>query len=220
MILGIAASQKADAQPIGGEKSACLFHESRFLTSWITPESLEVVQEYEQLTQGIASLEDRIMVCLRYVSDIPYTEFVRVETRVGGKKFTQNDAWLEPAQAIVAGVKLNCVNRSFLLASLLGQELPPNDNWVCIGNLLKDGQRGHAWNVIKFGGVEYLLESTSLSLKARFIPITNDLLYEDIVYLNSSEVRGIPGKIPPETFSACYHCIPFLQDYTNPDLCI
>jgi len=206
-------------QPIGGEHgSATLFGESKWLVEWITPNDLSVQEKYEQLTSGLSSLEDKIMACLRYVCDFPYTRFVKVETRVDGRRFVQNDAWLPPAQAMQTP-KINCANRTFLLASLLRQEMPPEDVWVVMGNLNVDGQDGHAWPMAKLYGQQYMLEPTNARVKARLIPIDLASMYEDVLYFNDLEVRAIPERKVREPFTACYYCLPFLSDYAAKELC-
>jgi hypothetical protein len=206
-------------QPIGGEHgSATLFGEPKWLVEWVTPRDLSVQEKYEQLTSGLSSLDDKIMACLRYVCEFPYTRFVRVETRVGGKTFVQNDAWLPPSQAMEAP-KINCANRAFILASLLRQELPADDVWVVMGNINVDGQDGHAWDMIKQYGQQYILDPTNRSINARPVPISWASSYEDVLYFNDFEVKAIPERRVREPFTACYYCIPFLNDYVDRELC-
>lgn len=206
-------------QPIGGEhSSATLFGESRWLTEWVTPDDLTIQEKYEQITAGLLSPEDKILACFKYVCDFPYTRFIRVETRVDGRRFVQNDAWLLPSQTISAP-KLNCANRALLLASLLRQEMPPDDVWVVMGNVNVDGQDGHAWNMVKLAGQEYLLEPTNARAKANLIPIDFASTYEDVLYFNDLEVKAIPERKVREPFSTCYYCLPFLSDYVNKELC-
>jgi len=51
-MLGIDYSQSTDNQPI----QASILKERRLLTSWITPDSLEVQNKYDQLTSGLSSV--------------------------------------------------------------------------------------------------------------------------------------------------------------------
>jgi len=213
-MLGIDYSQPTDDQPI----MASILNERRLLTSWSTPDSLEVQNKYEQLTKGLESTEDKVRACLRYVADIPYVQFVRVSTNVAGKTFVQNDCWLQPAEAIFSP-RLNCANKTYLLASLLRQELPAESVWACLGNLNTNGQAGHSWGYIRLDR-GYILETTNPKVKSKLIPIeTVGNLYEDIVYVNDAEVRAIPERKIREPFSSCYNCIPFLEDYLAREFC-
>lgn len=206
-------------QPVGGKHgSATLFGEDKWLAEWVTPNDLTIQERHERLTAGLSSLEDKLMACLKYVCSFPYTRFVRTETIVQGKRFIQNDAWLSPAQAMQTPA-INCANRAFLLASLLRQEMPSDDVWVVMGNINFDGQDGHAWNMVKLYGQQYLLEPTSSSAKATLIPIRLASHYEDVLYFNDSEVKTIPEREVREPFSACYYCLPFLVDYADKELC-
>jgi len=210
-----------DNQPIGGGHSAAatLFGEVKLLTSWIDPSSIDIQNKYKQLTRGLESTEDKIKACLGYVSAIPYTQFVRVSANVAGRRFVQPDAWLEPSQAIYAG-KLNCANKTYLLTSLLRQELPAENVWACLGNLNSDSQDGHAWTYVKLDA-DYILETTNPSVRDKLIPIeTVGNIYEDIVYVNDVSVRAIPERKIREPFSSCYNCLPFLVDYLDRGLCL
>lgn len=214
-MLGIDYSQPVDNQPI----LASIFNETRLLTSWITPDAIQIQNTYDKLINGLQSTEDKIKACLGYVSSFPYTRFVRAVANITGKTFVQNDCWLEPSQAIFSP-RLNCANRTFLLASLLRQELPAENVWACLGNLNTDGQEGHAFSYIRLNNKDYILETTNLKVRDKLIPIeTVGNLYEDVVYVSDKEVRAIPEKKVREPFSACYQCLPFLADYLDHNLC-
>lgn len=223
MMDGIAHAQVTTDQPVGGHgkgASATICGESRFLTSWVDPSSLEVQNKYDELTSGLRSLEDKIMACLDYVADFPYVLFVKAQMNIGGKVFVQNDTWLDPAEIIYAPA-INCANRAFLLASLLRQEMPIRDVHVVFGNINLDGQDGHAWNRIAFKGTEYMLEPTAPRGHIRFFPLNHvsGETYEDIIYFNDSEVRAIPNRALREPLSACWNCIQWLSDYISQNYC-
>lgn len=201
-------------QPIGGISGATLFHESRWLTEWVTPGNLEIQAEYERLTEGLTSNWDKVLACFNRVLDIPYTESIKIRVSVGDRTFVQKDAWLDPAQALMAP-KLNCANRSFLLASLLRQELSADKVWVVLGNLAIDGQGGHAW-VMYRNGKDYILETTSPRIRT---PIQNSKAHEGVVYFNDIEVRAVPELKIGEPFSKCW-CVPFLEDYLDKEECL
>ena len=213
MTTGIERAQAFDNQPIGGGGAATLFHESRWLTEWVAPNSLEVQAEYENLTKGLASDWDKILACFNRVLDIPYTSAVRIKVSVDGRTFVQEDAWLDPAQALMAP-KLNCSNRSFVLASLLRQEHTPEQVWVTLGNLKLDGLGGHAWVLLR-GNQDYIMETTSPRIRT---PITHSEAHEAVVFFNDREVRVVPGRQVTEPFSSCW-CIPFLEDYLDKRAC-
>jgi len=214
-MLGIDYSQSTDNQPI----QASILKERRLLTSWITPDSLEVQNKYDQLTSGLSSVEDKVKSCLRFASDIPYVQFVKVSANVAGKTFVQPDAWLSPSEAIFSP-RLNCANKTFLLTSLLRQELPAENVWACLGNLNSDHQDGHGWTYIRLSK-DYILETTNPGVRDKLIPIeTVGNLYEDVIYFNDVEVKAVPEKQVREPFSSCYRCLPFLQDYLARELCV
>lgn len=216
---GIEAAAKTTDQPIGGHSAATLLGETKLLTDWIDPDSVQIQNTYAELTKGLSSTEDKVLACLRYVASFPYTRFVRVNTNVAGRTFIQLDAWLTPAEAMYAP-KTNCANRTYLLASLLRQELPAENVWACLGNLNNDHQDGHAWTYVKLDR-NYILETTNPSVKNKLIPVEGvGNLYEDIVYVNDVEVRAVPERKIREPFSACYNCLPFLSDYLDRQLCL
>lgn len=199
-----------DDQPI----AASLFGEDRWLTDWVTPDSLEIQSQYEKLTEGLTSAWDKALACFNRVLDIPYTEAVRVRVSVDGKTFTQNDVWLEPGQALKADTHLNCANRAFLLASLLRRDYPANKVWTVFGNLRVNGLGGHAWVLLR-EQQDYILETTSPRIRT---PITNSDAHEGVIYFNDQEVRAVPGLELKQPFSKCW-CHPFLEDYLDAKQC-
>ena len=211
---GINYSQSTDDQPI----QASILKERRLLTSWITPDSLEVQNKYDQITSGLNSTEDKVKACLGFVSDIPYVQFVRVSANVAGKTFVQNDCWLLPESALHSP-KLNCANKTYLLASLLRQELPAESVWACLGNLNSDHQDGHAFAYARLEGKDYILETTNPKVRDRLIPIEAAGIYEDIIYFNDVGVRAVPERTIREPLSNCYNCEPFLVDYLAREFC-
>ena len=218
-MIGIEAAVPQDNQPIGGDNShsATAFGEVYKLTDYITPDNLDIQNKYDQLTSGLSSIEDKIITCLKYTANFPYVRFVKVVSNVAGRIRARSDVWLSPAQAMHAP-KLNCANRSFLLASLLRQELPPEQVWTVFGNLNNDHQDGHAWLMVKLHR-DYVLETTNPSVKAKLIPLEATPIYEDVIYFNDIGVKAIPDRAVREPFSACFNCIPWLGDYIDRELC-
>ncbi len=216
-MLGVSSAIPYDDQPIGGSGAATPLHETRLLTSWITPDNPDIQNKYDGLVNGLSSIEDKVIACLRFASSSPYVQFVKVTTNVAGRSFTQKDCWLSPAEAMQAP-KLNCANKSFLLASLLRQELPPEQVWTVLGNLNTDHQDGHAFVMVELDR-SYILEATNPSTKAMLIPLEAATMYEDVIYFNDSEVKVVPERALREPFSACWNCISWLGDYVNREFC-
>jgi hypothetical protein len=200
-------------QPIGGTGAATLFHESKWLSDWVDPSSLEIQAKYEEITQGLTNLWDKAIACFNYVLDIPYIPTVKTRLSIDGKTFVQEDAWLDPGQTIQAPA-LNCANRAFLLASLLRRQHSPNQVWVALGNLNIDGIGGHAWCIYR-GSEDYIFETTSPHIR---MPIITSKAHEGVIYFNDQEIRLVPGRGIKEPFSSCW-CVPFLEDYLNEKMC-
>ena len=208
----IAEAVPCEDQPIN---AATLMGENRYLTSWITPDSLQVQEKYAELVQGVSDQEQKILALWTYVKNIPYTHFVKTKISVDGKSFQQADTWLEPAQAMQAG-KLNCFNKSVLLASLLRQEFPTDSVWVCLNNVNVDGIDGHAVTYLKLDR-DYILETTNPGLQSPFILADNADIYEAVIWFNDQGVAYIPGLSLREPLGIC--CIRWLEDYLNERLC-
>jgi len=199
-----------DDQPISG---ATLFHEGRYLTSWITPGNLEVQRKYKALT-GNLSLKDKIISCWGYVAkQIRYRQFITSRVSVDGRTFVQKDAWLDPAQVIRAGVG-NCMNRSVLLTSLLRQALSSEQVYTVLGNITGDG---HAWVLVRLDQ-DYILETTSPNLSSCFIPASSVEAYEPVIFFQDKGVKYFPEKSLHEPFSNCF-CIHWLEQYLEGRAC-
>jgi hypothetical protein len=202
-------------QPISG---ATLFSEARFLTEFITPESLGVQQKYSELTRGLSSLQDKIQACWQYVArGLQYKPYLQVKTIVDGKTFIQNDCWLEPSEIIRVGVA-NCMNRSILLTSLLQQELPEQSVWCVLGNICNTHREGHAWCLVRPNGSDYILETTQPRISKAFVPLEKSEVYEAVVVTNGKEVRYFPGASLVEPLSYCY-CVRWLESYLQEKAC-
>ncbi len=199
-----------DDQPISG---ATLFHEGRYLTSWITPGNLEVQRKYKALTDNL-SLKDRIISCWGYVAkEIRYRYFITSRVSVDGRTFVQKDAWLDPGEVIQAGVA-NCMNRSVLLCSLLRQELSPSQVYVVLGNIQGEG---HAWVLVRLDQ-DYILETTSPHLPSCFIEASKAEIYDPVIYFNDRYIKYFPEKSIHEPFGSCF-CIPWLESYLEREAC-
>jgi len=210
---GISEAVICDDQPIN---HATLLNESKYLTSWVTPDSLEIQAKYAEITEGLTTLRDKIHACWAYVNDIPYVQFIKAKVNVAGETFVQNDVWLDPGQAAHAPA-LNCANRSFLLASLLRQELPPNQVYVCFGNVNYNGTDGHGWIYANLDR-QYIMETTSPHIKTPFMDAISAEIYESVLFFNDAGVYYIPGAGLREPLSYCY-CLRWLEDYIDSRAC-
>lgn len=203
-----------DNQPISG---ATLFSESRYLTSWVTPDNLEIEQKYKALTDNLP-LRDKIIACWGYVAKkLRYKPFITARVSVDGRTFTQSDVWLDPAQVIQANIG-NCYNRSILLASLLRQFLSPDKVYVVLGNI---NNGGHAWVLARLDQ-DYILETTSPNLSSCFVPAQSADIYDPVVFFNDREVRYFPEKKIHEPFAAIRDstCVRWLEDYLDRKACV
>ncbi|GEM_PF-1102314 len=193
------AAVPVDDQPI----AATWFDEGRWLTDFITPDALEVQNLHRHITGGISHTKDRITALWQWVaSNIRYVKFVRGKTWIAGKVSVQNDLWLDPTTTIQVGSG-NCAVKSFLLASLLRNELPPDQVYCVLGNLYNGRPGGHAWIKLSLEDGEYYMESTMPTAPA-MIPSGTARRYEAVHYFNDEQVLAIEGRTQMVPFTACY----------------
>ena len=197
-----------DNQPI----AATFFREGRWLTSFITPNALDVQKLYQQLTKGIQGSRERITACWQWVaSQVKYVEFVKGKTWIGGKVSVQDDLWLDPTSTIHIR-QGNCAVKSFLLTSLLRNELPVDQVYCTLGNLYNGKAGGHAWVTVRLDGEEFTMEATTPKVP----PLVASYLttrYEAVHYFNDEVVLAIEGKTQLVPFMAVYSS--WLSDYLN-----
>jgi len=197
-----------DDQPM----NASFFGEARRLTGFITPDSLEVQSLYNSLTEGIGNSVDRIKACWGWVaSQVKYVESVRGRLWIGNKVSVQNDLWSLPETTI--NTKLgNCAVKSFLLASLIRNELPPDQVYCTLGNLYNGKPGGHAWISLNIEGQEFVMESTTPTAPP-MVPASMAKRYEAVHYFNDAEVLAVEGKTQMIPMTACYSS--WLTNYLN-----
>ena len=107
-------------QPI----SATFFGEGKWLTEFVTPNSLEVQKLHEILTSGVVSVRDKLAALHSWVGyQVKYVPFVHAKIWIEGECSVQDDYWAQPADVIKTRIG-NCANKSFLLASLIRNTLP------------------------------------------------------------------------------------------------
>jgi len=197
-----------DNQPI----AATFFGEGRWLTDFITPDALEVQGLYRQLTEGINDSKERIIACWKWVAtNVRYVKFVRGRIWINGKSSVQNDLWILPETTIRTQVG-NCAVKSFLLCSLLRNQLSPEQVCCTLGNLYNGKPGGHAWVVLKLDDEEYIMEST-MPTAPPMIPVVAAKRYEAVHYFNDKIVEVVSGKSQILPYTLCYST--WLSDYLN-----
>lgn len=199
-------------QPI----SATFFGEGRWLTDFITPDALEVTELHKEIiktAENPDSLEDRITVLWCWVAEkVKYVRFVKGKIWVNGHSSVQDDLWVNPG--ITAKIKVgNCATKSFLLCSLLRNELPAEKVCCVLGNLQQPRNKGgHAWVEIQPNGAKYVMESTRGDMKPMVLADNADI-YESVIYFNDKTVSAIEGRTVLEPFTAVY--ADWLSDYLD-----
>jgi len=188
-----------DNQPI----DATWFGEGRWLTDFITPDALEIQGLYQQITEGVQDARDRIVALWQWVaSNIRYVKFVQGKTWIAGKVSVQKDLWLDPTTTIHIG-QGNCAVKSFLLASLLRNELSADQVHCALGNLHNGRPGGHAWIKLNLDDGEYYMEST-MPTAPPMVPASTAKRYEAVHYFNDEQVLAIEGRTQMVPFTACY----------------
>lgn len=197
-----------DDQPI----SATFFGEGRWLTSFITPDALEIQNLHSEITRDIDELNDRLVALWDWVaSRVKYTKFVKGKIWVEGKSSSQSDLWISPS--LTSRVRVgNCATKSFLLASLIRNELPADRVHCVLGNLHNGRPGGHAWVQISFNGSECVMESTRPDIPAMIMASAAER-YEAVHLFNDKTVIAIEGRTVLEPFTACFST--WLKDYLD-----
>lgn len=197
-----------DNQPV----TAGFFNEGRWLTDWITPDALEVQQLHKELTKGLITTRERLTVLWKWVaSQIKYVRFVKGKAWIDGKISVQNDLWQDPNEVIRTRVG-NCSNKSFLLASLLRNELPAEQVYCVLGNLYTEKPGGHAWVHVSLEGHDYIMESTTDKVPPLVRQETASR-YEAVHYFNDEQVLAVPGRTQMIPYAVAYS--DWLSDYLN-----
>ena len=195
-----------DDQPI----SATFFGEGRWLTDFVTPESLDIIELHDRLTKGTSNMEDNLVRCWNWVASIKYVDFVKGKISIEGHTSYQEDLWNLPAVTARVGVA-NCANKAFLLTSLLRRELASDKAYCVLGNLYNGKPGGHAWCQAKLGGIDYILEATRQDVP--MVPVALAERYEAVHLFNDEQVFAIEGKTLMLPMTKCYST--WLKDYLN-----
>jgi transglutaminase-like putative cysteine protease len=200
--------QNIDDQPI----ASTFFGEGKWLTDFITPEAIDVQELHADLTANIRTLDDRIVALHGWVaSEVQYRKFIRGKLSIEGKVSYQEDLWNTPS--ITSKIKVgNCANKSFLLASLIRQELSSKQVYAVLGNLYNGKVGGHAWVQVRLGGHDYIVEPTRDDIPV-FVPVASAERYEAVHLFNDQEVYVIEGRTVMEPYTACFST--WLSDYLD-----
>ena len=188
-----------DDQPI----AAGLWGEGSWLTDFITPDALDVQALHRQITEGINDRKERILACWKWVaSQIKYVKFVKARMWVNGRSSVQDDYWQLPSLTLQTGVG-NCAVKSFLLCSLLRNELPADQVYCALGNLYNGKAGGHAWIALNEDNEQYYMEST-MPTAPPLVPASAAPRYEAVHYFNDEKVFAVQGKTQLVPFTLCY----------------
>lgn len=197
-----------DNQPI----EATFFREGRWLTEFVTPGTLEIVNLYKALVSDGMAPPDVVRVCHQWVStQVRYVRFVKGKLWIEGHVSQQEDLWNEPGITIQVKVG-NCANKSFVLCSLLRNLFSEREVYVVLGNLHNPNPGGHAWVEVVVGGTNYIVESTQDAVPSMVI-CSEANRYEAVHYFNDKELRTVPGKVVMTPFTDAYS--PWLKDYLD-----
>lgn len=199
---------KVDDQPI----AASFFNEGSWLTDFITPEAPDVQEVFKQLTRGLQSSVEKLTACHKWVANkVRYVPFVRGKLVINGQSSVQDDLWTSPSLTMHTGVG-NCATKSFLLASLLRNELGSAEVFCTLGNLHNGKPGGHAWVSVKMPYGEQVMETTVPGGPA-LVPAAVASRYEPVHYFNDKVVYAVPGKTQLIPMAACYSS--WLENYLN-----
>jgi hypothetical protein len=199
---------KINDQPI----AASFFGEGRWLTDFITPEASDVQDLFKAITKGIDDSTDRIKACWSWVANnVRYVQFVKGKIWVSGKSSVQNDLWTYPSMTIQTRIG-NCAVKSFLLTSLLRNELSESEVYCTLGNLYNGKPGGHAWVSLDLPEGEYVMEST-MPTAPPMVSADKARRYESVHYFNDEEVYAVKGRTQLMPMAACYST--WLSEYLN-----
>lgn len=199
-------AQIIDDQPI----SAGFYNEGNWLSDYITPFEPDIQMLWEQLGRQVSLKDNAISAWDWVANEIRYKPFIKATINVEGKTDVQEDFWQTPSMCAKTRVG-NCVNKSFLLTSLLRNVFPESQVYCVLGNLYNGCPAGHAWVEVKINGIDYILESTRDDVP--LLEVNKAERYEPVHYVNDKSVYAIPGRTTITPFSACYST--WLRDYLH-----
>jgi len=186
--------------------------EAIWITDIITPKNPDVMLLYDSLTHGVHTQIEKIISCWQYVASIPYKEIVNSKLIVQGKSYTEKDTWLYPAEVIRLAPVANCANKSFLLTSLLRNELSAESVRCALGHITFDGIGAHAWVCMDIPEGSFVLETTVDNLEKALLPLNRADAYDPIIYFNDEGVTTLSdSQILEEHFGFC--AVKWLKEY-------
>lgn len=197
-----------DDQPIAAE----FFGVGKWLTDFITPDSLEVQSLYRDITRDIQDSEERVIACWSWVANnVRYVKLVKGKIYIHGQVSLQDDYWVPPSVTIQTKVG-NCAVKSFLLESLLRNEIDSSNTYCVLGNLYNGEVGGHAWCQVQLPSGNYIMESTRADIPP-LIPLEMADRYEAIHYFNDEEVFMVEGRTSLQPITGSYSL--WLKDYLD-----
>lgn len=193
--------------------AASFFGEGGWLTDFITPKASDVQELYKALTKGLSNSTDKITACGKWVANqVRYVPFVKGKIWIEGKSSVQHDLWTYPSLTIQTRVG-NCAVKSFLLTSLLRNELPADQVYCTMGNLYNGKPGGHAWVALKLSGEGEQIMETTVPSAPPMVPAEKATRYESVHYFNDEEVYAVEGKTQLLPMAAVYST--WLGEYLN-----
>lgn len=193
--------------------SPTFFGEGKFLTEYVTPNALDVNALFKKLAESETDVHGVLLKCWDWVADqVKYVSFVKAKIWIAGKTSEQEDFWQSPSGVIRTKIG-NCANKSFLLASLVRNVLPPEQIEVVLGNLKQKGNvGGHAWCQVNIDGENYIMESTRSDMQPLVTTRVAEI-YEDVLHFNDKTVSAFENRTLLVPFAAVY--ADWLKDYLD-----
>jgi hypothetical protein len=207
------AQQAGSLMPINDQPvAASFFGQGGWLTDFVTPNASDVQDLYKSLTKGLTNSIDKITACAKWVANqVRYVQFVKGKIWIEGKSSVQTDLWTYPSMTIKTRVG-NCAVKSFLLTSLLRNELPANEVYCTLGNLYNGKPGGHAWVALKLPEGEQIMETTVPSAPP-MVSAEKATRYESVHYFNDEEIYAVEGRTQLVPMAAVYST--WLGQYLN-----
>lgn len=203
----ISSAISIDDQPV----AAGFFGEGKWLSNYITPDQPDIQMLWSGITQGITERRNKAVAAWDWVAnEVYYKPFIKATISVEGKSSGQDDYWQTPSMCMKTHIG-NCVNKAFLLASLLRREIPEDQIYVVLGNLHNGAISGHAWVEAKIDNIDYILESTRNDVP--LLPVIKGTRYEPVHYVNDKRVYAVPGRTVMTPYHDCYSS--WLKDYID-----
>jgi hypothetical protein len=194
--------------------ASSFFKTGRYLTSYITPDNLDVKALFKRITNDEMTDGEKLLTCWRWVAQqVRYRKFIRGRLEIEGRVSFQHDLWQDPNLVIHTRVG-NCANKAFLLASLARNVLSAGDVRCVLGNIYQGNRPpgGHAWVEVDMPSNTYIMESTSEVMQPMVVAKAAEI-YEPVVYFNDETVSVVEERTLLQPFAQVY--ISWLKDYLD-----